>query len=324
VNKIIVTGGAGFIGSAVVKELNNQGIKDIIIVDHLGNSEKWKNLRNLIYSDYYEKSDFFEVLAHNVIKPDTIDTIIHLGACSSTTENDSSYLVKNNFEFSKTLASYAVSNNIRFIYASSAATYGMGELGYSDNHDLIEKLQPLNMYGYSKQMFDLWVKQNNLLDKFAGLKFFNIFGPNEFHKNDMRSMVVKAYEQIKSTGRVKLFKSDNPDYEHGKQMRDFFYVKHTAELVYEFVKNRELNGIFNIGSGKASTWIELVSPIFEALNLPVNIDFVDMPDNLKNKYQYFTEADMNKLYSVIPAVEFNLSSAVKDYVLNYLEKDCYL
>jgi ADP-L-glycero-D-manno-heptose 6-epimerase len=180
------------------------------------------------------------------------------------------------------------------------------------------------MYGYSKQMFDLWVKQNNLLDKFAGLKFFNIFGPNEYHKNDMRSMVVKAYEQIKSTGRVKLFKSDNPDYEHGKQMRDFFYVKHTAKLVYEFVKNKELNGIFNIGSGKASTWIELVSPIFEALNLPVNIDFVDMPDNLKNKYQYFTEADMNKLYSVIPAVEFNLSSAVKDYVLNYLEKDCYL
>jgi ADP-L-glycero-D-manno-heptose 6-epimerase len=322
----IVTGGAGFIGSAIVWKLNNENITDIIIVDHLGTSEKWKNLRALKYANYFEKDVFLEKLEEGFFNGKKIDAIIHMGACSSTTEKDASYLIKNNFEYTKTLCTYAIKGDIPFIYASSAATYGNGEHGYSDSHD-IEKLRPLNMYGYSKQMFDLWAKNTNVLDKIIGLKFFNIYGPNEYHKGDMRSMVLKAYEQIEKHGKVKLFKSYNEKYEDGKQMRDFCYIKDAINMFFYLLSNFKNveKGLYNIGTGKAHTWLELITPIFEALNLKTNIEFIEMPEELKEKYQYFTQADITKLKRNGYRNEItDISDAVKDYVLNYIKPKKYL
>jgi ADP-L-glycero-D-manno-heptose 6-epimerase len=214
-----VTGGAGFIGSAIVWELNNRGIKDIIISDHLGESEKWKNLRALRYTDYFEKNELLEHIIFDTL-PYKLDCIIHMGACSSTTEKDCSYLALNNFEYTKILAEFCIAKNIRFIYASSAATYGDGNLGFSDNEDNLEKLRPLNMYGYSKQMFDLYAKRKDYLDRITGIKFFNVYGPNEYHKNDMSSKIYKAFFEIRSTGKIKLFKSCN-NMRYDQQKRNY-------------------------------------------------------------------------------------------------------
>nr|MBP7654384.1 ADP-glyceromanno-heptose 6-epimerase [Candidatus Dependentiae bacterium] len=256
-----------------------------------------------------------------------VDCIIHMGACSSTTETDCRYLAINNYEYTRILADFAVSNQIRFIYASSAATYGSGESGYNDDEKNLDKLQPLNMYGYSKQMFDLYAKRNGLLEKIVGLKFFNVFGPNEYHKEDMRSIVHKAYFQILEKGSVNLFKSYKPEYKDGEQKRDFIYVKDVVSKVIYFIDHYNINGIFNIGSGKAATWIELVTPIFKSLKKEVKINFIEMPDYLKSKYQYFTEADMTKFNSKIKndkLIQHDINSAVTDYVENYLMTDKYL
>ncbi|MEG8946135.1 ADP-glyceromanno-heptose 6-epimerase [Rosettibacter firmus] len=321
---IVVTGGAGFIGSAVVWKLNKMGIDNIIIVDELGSDDKWKNLCGLKFEDYYHKNKFIDLVRVNSV-PFNIDAIIHLGACSSTTERNADYLMDNNFRYSKDLAIYSIKNNIRFIYASSAATYGDGSNGYNDDESQLEKLRPLNMYGYSKHIFDLWLKRNNLLNKVVGLKYFNVYGPNEYHKGDMRSVVHKAFEQVRDTGKVKLFKSYKSDYKDGEQKRDFIYVKDAVDITLFFLEHRDKNGIYNVGTGNAQTWIELVTALFNAMNKPVNIEFVEMPDEIKDKYQYFTEANLKKLRAAgYNKPIMNVQQGVSDYVKNYLLKNPYL
>ncbi len=316
----IVTGGAGFIGSAFVWKLNELGIDDILIVDNLGTTQKWKNLVNLRYYDYLHKDDFLEELYASRFS--RIESIIHMGACSSTTELDADYLMDNNFHYTKELAKYCLANNIRFIYASSAATYGDGSLGFSDDHSIIPKLKPLNMYGYSKQLFDLWALKKEILDKIVGIKFFNVYGPNEYHKGDMKSVVCKAYYQIKETGKLKLFKSYKPEYKDGEQKRDFVYIKDCVDVMAWFLERRDVNGIFNLGTGKARTWNDLAKATFSAMGLETNIEYIDMPEAIRDKYQYFTQADMKKLQDAGYKRKFtSLEDAVKDYVQNYLSKE---
>lgn len=322
---IVVTGGAGFIGSAVVWRLNQLGVEDILIVDHLGTSGKWKNLVSLSFRDYLEKEVFLNLVAHEGLPflsrcaNSTIDAIIHLGACSSTTEQDASYLVKNNFEYTKQLALFAVENGIRFVYASSAATYGDGAEGFSDDLGKLDALRPLNMYGYSKHLFDVWAKANGLLNKIVGLKYFNIFGPNEYHKEDMRSLVIKAYEQVVSTGKIHLFKSYRNDYGDGEQKRDFLHVTDAVDMTLHFLDNRHLNGIFNVGSGQANTWNRLAAAIFRALGKPEKIEYVDMPQAIRERYQYYTCADMANLTRTGYEKPLKpLEESVEDYVVDYL------
>ncbi len=317
---IIVTGGAGFIGSALVWRLNQLGTDNIIIVDSLGESEKWKNLVGLKYADIYHKDDFIERVESDSL-PFDIDAVLHLGACSSTTEKDADYLTYNNFKYTQTLCAYCLEKDARFIYASSAATYGDGENGYLDDEENLSILKPLNMYGYSKHMFDLWAKREEILDEIVGLKYFNVFGPNEYHKDDMRSVVHKAYGQIKETGKVKLFKSYNDKYEDGMQMRDFIYVKDAVDMTLHFLQDREQGGLFNVGTGKARTWIDLVTSIFNAMELEPNIEFIDMPKSLRGKYQYFTEAKIDKIKAAGYTKEItSLEDSVSDYVKEYLMK----
>ncbi len=325
--KYIVTGAAGLIGSAVIHALNQHGETDILAVDHLGSTtEKWKNLRALRFTDYLEKDAFFASPDElgRLLSADT-KAVIHMGACSSTTETDASYLAKNNYECTKTLASLAVARGIRFLYASSAATYGDGSCGYSDDESGIEQLRPLNMYGYSKQMFDLWAKRHGMLDRITGVKFTNVYGPNERHKGSMRSMVCRAFEQIRDTGKVRLFRSDRPDYADGEQKRDFLYVKDAADMVLFLLNDPALCGLYNVGSGKAETWNDLAKAVFDAMNVPVNIEYIDMPDHLKGKYQYYTCADMSKMKKAgYPREILSLHDAIRDDVVNYLLPDKYL
>ncbi len=321
---IVVTGGAGFIGSNVVKRLNEKGYNNIIIVDRLGVGDKWKNINGLDFEDFFEKDKFYLLLINQEI-PFNIDAMIHLGACSSTTEKDADYLLQNNFKYSLELVKYCLLSRARFIYASSAATYGDGSNGYLDDEENLSNLRPLNMYGYSKHMFDIWAKKNDIADKIVGLKYFNVYGPNEYHKGDMRSVVHKAFEQILSEGKVKLFKSYNPNYKDGEQMRDFIYVKDAVEMTLYFLENREINGIFNIGTGVSRTWNDLVTAIFKALDKPVNIEYIDMPDYLKGKYQYYTKADNTKLIKAGYNLKtYTLEEGVTDYVKNYLLKNLYV
>ncbi len=320
---IVVTGGAGFIGSATVWQLNQQGEDNIVIVDELQSSDKWKNLCSLKFKDYFEKDVFLKLLFDQKIP--NIDAIIHLGACSSTTERDASYLVNNNFTYSKTLISYALENDIRMIYASSAATYGNGEQGYTDDESHIDLFRPLNMYGYSKQMLDLWAYHNNILDQVVSLKYFNVFGPNEYHKGDMRSMVHKAVGQILDEGSVKLFKSYRPDYKDGEQKRDFVYVKDAVKMTLHFLEKRDVGGIFNIGTGEVQSWNALMMAIFEACGKPVQIEYIDMPDLIRDQYQYFTQAAMTKIEQAgYQQPCMTLLESVKDYVQNYILKEAYL
>lgn len=321
---IVVTGGAGFIGSAIVWRLNNLGKENIILVDELGKEEKWKNLVGLEFRDFIHKDDFISAVVEDSIEF-PIEAIIHMGANSSTTEKDADHLFSNNYLYTLELAKYCLSKNIRFIYASSAATYGDGSLGFDDDELKLETLRPLNMYGYSKQLFDLWAKRNKILDKIAGIKYFNVYGPNEYHKVDMRSVVHKAFEQVRDTGKVRLFKSRNSKYKDGEQMRDFVYVKDAVDMTLYFLGHPDKNGIFNVGAGKARTWNDLVTALFNAVGKPVNIEYIDLPEYLREKYQYFTEANLNK----IKAAGYNnpttsLEDGVNDYVKNYLLKDLYL
>ncbi len=312
--KIIVTGGAGFIGSAVVWRLNEFGHDDILVVDRMDETDKWKNLVPLRFADYIDADDFFEAL-------DLFDdaaVIFHLGACSSTTETDSDYLMRNNFQYTKYLAEFAVENDIRFIYASSAATYGDGTNGMDDGTESLRDLRPLNMYGYSKHLFDRHAQRRGLFEKIVGLKYFNVFGPNEDHKDDMRSLVNKAFDQIKETGKLKLFKSANPEYADGEFGRDFVYVKDAVDMTLHFAETNA-SGLFNIGSGRMHTWNELAAAIFAALAQEPNVEFIEMPEHLRDRYQYFTQADLTRLratgYTKGPT---ELESAVADYVQNYL------
>ena len=321
---IVVTGGAGFIGSAIVWKLNKLGQDKIIIVDELGKDEKWKNLNGLKYSDFYHKDDFMGLILQRGL-PFKATSIIHMGACSATTEKDADYLMDNNYHYSQELAKYCLENGVRFIYASSAATYGDGSKGYSDDENSLGELRPLNMYGYSKQLFDSWIKRNSLLDKVAGLKYFNVYGPNEYHKGEMRSVVHKAFEQVRDTGKVQLFKSYKPEVKDGEQKRDFIYVKDAIDMTLYFLDHPDKNGIFNIGTGHAQTWVELVKALFDAMGKPVNIEFIDMPEEIREKYQYFTEANLKKLKNAgYDKTILNVREGVKDYVKNYLLKDIYL
>lgn len=321
---ILVTGGAGFIGSVLVWALNKRGISDVLVVDNLSSGDKWKNLRGLRYSDYCEKGDFLGYLEKGAFDNHRFEAVFHLGACSSTTETNCSYLIKNNYEFSKAVAVLAHNSNARFIYASSAATYGDGECGFADNDLEIEKLTPLNMYGYSKQMFDLWLKRKGLLEKSVGLKFFNVFGPNEYHKGSMRSFILKSFEQIRDTKHVQLFRSHRPDYKDGEQLRDFIYVKDAVEMALHFLDNRA-GGLFNISTGIARSWNDLVKATFNAMNVPVNITYVDMPESIRNQYQYYTIGDNSKIReSGYHKPMYSLESAIEDYVKNYLQTSAFI
>jgi len=318
----VVTGAAGFIGSCFVWKLNQEGIEDILLVDQLGEGEKWKNLQGKSFRDYVEKDDFITSIEAGKWRGKDIEAIFHLGACSSTTETDASYLIQNNFKYSQKLAEYAFKHDIYFSYASSAATYGGGEAGYSDADARLESLRPLNMYGSSKHLFDLWLLRNRLLDKVVGFKFFNVFGPNEYHKGEMRSVICKAYEQITNTGKLKLFKSYRKEFKDGEQKRDFVYVKDTIALMFAFFQKRDVRGIFNLGTGEARTWNDLARAIFKALGHEVNIEYIEMPEAIRQKYQYFTQAEMGKARKTRLSFQFQpLEEAVSDYVQNYLAKE---
>ena len=316
---IIVTGGAGLIGSCIVRSLNNLGREDIIIVDNIAETNKWLNIRNKKYVKYVHKSQFLEELP--IYK--NVEAIIHMGAQSSTIERNFDYLWNNNFEYTKTLWNYCADKQINFIYASSAATYGDGNKGFSDRMD-IDELMPLNGYGYSKQLFDLWVKHQATVfpKQYVGLKFFNVYGPNEYFKAGMASMIYHGYNQIKENGQIKLFKSCNPKYEDGGQMRDFVYVKDICDVIIWLLQNSNVSGLFNVGTGQAQSFRELAEATFHALELEPNIVYIDMPEHLKMKYQYYTQANMSKLYEAGYRGGFHrLEAGAKDYVQNYLDKN---
>jgi ADP-L-glycero-D-manno-heptose 6-epimerase len=317
---IIVTGGAGFIGSAFIWRLNQEGFDDVVIVDRLGTTDKWKNLVNRRFHEYIHKDEFLQMVCDDAV-PFEASAVVHMGACSSTTERDADYLWKNNFLYTKTLAQWALKHGVRFIYASSAATYGDGTKGFSDDHGTTHELKPINMYGYSKQLFDLWVLRNKLEGKIAGIKFFNVFGPNEYHKADMTSLIFKAFYQIRETGKVRLFQSYLRQYPDGGQLRDFVYVKDCIDVMWWLLQHPDVNGIFNLGTGKARTWNDLIRAVFAAMDLKPNIEYIEMPESLRNQYQYFTQAQMDKLKTAGCPVEFSsLEDSVRDYVCNYLQQ----
>lgn len=322
-SRILLTGGAGFIGSALLWELNRRGCEQVVVADRLEESEKWRNLVPLRFEDYLEADDLLPALERQALG--RFDLVLHLGACSSTTETDASYLVRNNYEFSKSLARWAVREGARFVYASSAATYGAGEGGMSDadpSPNALARLRPLNMYGYSKQLFDLWAARDGLFDRIVGLKFFNVFGPNEAHKGEMRSLLAKAVPHVLDTGHLQLFRSHHPAYADGEQLRDFLYVKDAVAMTLHLAGSTDAAGLFNVGSGRASTWLELGNALFSALGLEPSIEFVDMPHHLRAKYQYRTEADISRLraagykHPITP-----LTHAVGEYVRDYLVPD---
>lgn len=312
---IILTGGAGFIGSCLLKYLNDDGHSDVLIVDNLSDSTKWKNLVGKNYIDYLNKVELFSFLED--IEPESIEAVIHLGACSSTTETDVDYLYDNNYRFSKYLLEFCQENNIRFIYASSAATYGMGEEGFSDEKTI--NLKPLNPYGFSKYLFDKFIVENELSNDVLGFRFFNVFGPNEYHKDNMASMVFKSYSQIVETGKIKLFKSNDIDFKDGEQLRDFIYIKDVCEVIIDSLKNKNINGIYNLGTGIARTWNDLAKCVFQSLKLDENIEYIDMPKDIIKQYQNYTEADMTKFQNSLLKRDFmTLEESVEDYIINYL------
>jgi ADP-L-glycero-D-manno-heptose 6-epimerase len=316
--RILVTGGAGFIGSAIVWELNRRGLKNILIADLLGTDEKWKNLAPLQFADYIEAGDLLDRIRESPHIFGNIGPILHLGACSSTTETDAAYLIRNNFEYTKTLAHFALDGSRRFVYASSAATYGGIEASLPESVAL-ESLRPLNMYGYSKHLFDCYAARAGMLPRITGLKYFNVFGPNEYHKGHMRSVVHKAFYQIQENGSVGLFKSYRPEFSDGGQRRDFLYVKDTVAATLFLVEHVDGGGLFNIGSGEPHTWVELAHAIFNALGREPKIEFIDMPEELRGKYQYFTCAHIHKLRGAGFQDKFTpLEDAVRDYIRNYL------
>jgi ADP-L-glycero-D-manno-heptose 6-epimerase len=314
---IVVTGGAGFIGSALVHALNRRGHTDICVVDIEDHPEKKSNLAPLKFSRLVSPDAFLEqVLAGSL---EGVDSLFHLGACSSTTETDVDFLHRNNFQFTQHLAQYCLERDTRFIYASSAATYGDGGQGYADDVSQLEILKPLNPYGQSKQDFDVWARQEGVLDRMVGLKYFNVFGPNEYHKQDMRSMVLKGYEQIRDTGKIRLFKSYRNEYGDGQQVRDFIYVQDAVAMTLFFQDHPEINGLFNVGSGQARCWNDLAQALFAALNREPVIEYIEMPASIRDQYQYHTCATMSKIRDAgYDRPTLSLEEAVSDYVNHYL------
>lgn len=317
---IIITGAAGMIGSATVRHLNDQGISDLLLVDDLKQSQKWKNLIGKQFVDLISKRNLFAWLEGRV---DEVDAIIHLGACSDTTEVDADYLLENNFRYTVRLAEWALTHGKRFIYASSAATYGDGGLGFVDCEQKILDLSPLNMYGFSKHLADLWMKRENVLDKVVGLKYFNVFGPNEYHKGNMASMVLKMCDKASREGKIQLFKSNHPDYGDGEQCRDFIYVKDAVRMTCAFLKQRNVGGLFNIGRGQPTTWNQLAKALFKALGKEPNIEYIEMPETLSRQYQNYTCADMRKFNTIfsLDALSTDIDDAVLEYVQQYLMRN---
>lgn len=312
---VVVTGGAGLIGSACVWALNQRGIDRVVVCDQLGRDEKYKNLLPLRFRDLVPAGELTAWLAGRR----DVSCILHLGACSATTETDVDYLMRNNYGFTRDLAAVCLERGIRFVYASSAATYGDGDAGMSDRETPIDVLRPLNPYGWSKQLFDQHAQRAGFLDRIVGLKYFNVFGPNEDHKGDMRSVVHKSFGQIQKDGVVRLFKSYRPDYRDGCQMRDFLYVKDAVAMTLHLAENPRAGGLFNIGSGIASTWLELTEAVFAAMGRKTNVEFIPMPEALQAKYQYFTRAEVGKLRAAgYEAPVTPLAEAVRDYVVGYL------
>jgi ADP-L-glycero-D-manno-heptose 6-epimerase len=319
-SRVLVTGGAGFIGSALVWALNRRGCDNVVVCDILGNTDKWRNLTPLRFADYVESADLLPRLQSGSLGK--FDLVLHMGACSATTERDASYLAKNNFEFTKDLANWALANKVRFVYASSAATYGDGSAGMEDDESKLDTLRPLNMYGYSKHLFDLHAKRGGFLNKIVGLKFFNVFGPNEDHKADMRSLVHKSFAQVQGKGVIQLFKSYRKEYKDGEQKRDFLYVKDCVAMTLHLAATPRASGLFNIGSGQARTWIDLSQAVFSALKKKPVIKFIAMPDSIRDKYQYFTQANLLRLRGAgYAAPVTSLENAVHDYVRKYLVTD---
>lgn len=316
---IIVTGGAGFIGSCIIRELNDAGIEDITVVDNIAETDKWRNLVNKTYVQYINKENFLAQLPSFSGK---VSHVIHMGACSATTERDFDYLYRNNLEFTQALWNFCAEEQISFLYASSAATYGDGSQGFSDEVD-IRKLAPLNGYGYSKQLFDLWAeKQEKKPAQHVGFKFFNVYGPNEYFKGSMASVILHGYRSIQQEGVIRLFKSYKEGYEDGGQTRDFVYVKDICSVIRYMMEHSEVSGLFNLGTGHARTFRALGEAVFSALGIPANIEYIEMPETLRPKYQYFTEASMDKLRKAGYTKPFySLEEGAKDYVQNYLEKN---
>lgn len=323
---ILVTGAAGFIGSVIVKQLNDKGHTDLLLCDHFETGDKWKNLRGLKYDSFVQVEDLFE---HPIWtqKQNGLKAIYHMGACSDTTELDMDFLYENNTEYTNMLLTLAAKKNIPIVYASSAATYGAGEQGYSDDHKGIPSLMPLNKYGYSKQLSDEWIlKQKKKPKVWFGVKFFNVFGPNEYHKGKMSSVVYQSFNQINDVGEVKLFKSHRPDYKDGEQLRDFVYVKDVVRAMIELIeagkKKPSISGIYNLGTGEARSFHDLVKATFASMDKKAKIKFIDMPMELRSQYQYYTQAEMGKLKKALPKFRFmTLENAVDDYVRNHLAKE---
>ena len=315
---IVVTGAAGFIGRNIVAELTRQGTSDVILVDSLGDTEKWRNLVGLRFEDIISPEDLWDWLAGG---RSPVSAIIHMGACSSTTERDADFLIRNNYRYTRRLCEWALAHDSRFVYASSAATYGDGSCGFSDEDQATERLAPLNMYGYSKHVFDLWALRNRLFDRIVGLKYFNVFGPYEDHKGDMRSVVSKAYDEILRTGKLSLFKSHREGIADGEQRRDFIFVADAVDVTLHFLGEGSASGLLNCGTGVARTWLDLGHAVFASLGRAPNIEFVDMPAHLREKYQYFTQAATTKLRTAGYAGTFHtLEEGVDEYVRGYLTK----
>lgn len=318
---IVLTGGAGFIGSAFLGYLNAKGREDILVVDSLGSGVKWKNLVGKRFKDFIDKKNFINALGTS-IKSSEVTYIFHLGACSSTTESDCDYLMTNNFRYSRSIGEWCEKTGKRLVYASSAATYGSGKLGFKDTDDIFEQLKPMNMYGFSKHLFDVWVQKPKRKIDAIGLKFFNVFGPNEYHKDHMASVVYKAHEGIVKEGKMKLFKSYRDDYEDGGQKRDFIYVKDCCKLMDWAAFDSQACGIFNVGTGQARTWNDLANACFSAAGKTPNIEYVEMPDVLQGKYQYFTEASIDRIRDAGYSKPFtSLEDGVADYYTNYLDTE---
>jgi ADP-L-glycero-D-manno-heptose 6-epimerase len=314
---IVLTGGAGFIGSCFLAQLNAAGRSDVLIVDSLGSGTKWKNLVDRTYIDIVSKEDFREIMALGGLED--VEAVVHLGACSATTETNADYLYDNNYLYSIDVAEFAFEQNARFIYASSAATYGSGDRGYSDT---TTDLRPLNMYGYSKHLFDQWIRREDMEGACVGLKFFNVFGPNEYHKGSMASLVSKAVPEIQSKGRVSLFKSNDPEFNDGGQMRDFIYVKDVCAVLQTLLQRTDVTGILNLGTGTARTWNDLMHAVFTALEREPVIDYVEMPEHLSKQYQNYTQAEMDRFHQLLPGVLFSsLEESVADYVQGYLVRE---
>ncbi|MBK8656244.1 MAG: ADP-glyceromanno-heptose 6-epimerase [Haliscomenobacter sp.] len=314
---IIITGAAGFIGSCMVGKLNDQGHMNLLVVDDFSRADKNRNLLNKKYIARVHRDDLFSWIdrMHH-----SIEFIFHLGARTDTTEKDTAIFDRLNLHYSQEVWKRCAQYGIPLVYASSAATYGLGELGYDDRHDIVDRLRPLNPYGVSKNDFDIWALEQEKTPPFwAGLKFFNVYGPNEYHKGRMASVIFHTVRQIKATGGMKLFRSHRPDYADGAQSRDFIFVRDVLDIQYFLYQNRAHSGLYNVGTGKARTFLDLATNTFLAMGLAPNISFIDTPEDIRDTYQYFTEANMDKLRGIGYDQPFHsLEDGIREYVQQYL------